>query len=143
MPQFDSVNAGNTVVIGLVLSIEAGSPRVVFPGNLKDHAIEAKTLQPIGREDVGREVALLFEGGDYSQPLIIGRVVKPGHKQLDHTVIRDGEIVKVEAKERLELRCGKSSIIMTKDGRITLRGEEILSRASGGNRIRGGSIDIN
>ena len=47
------------------------------------------------------------------------------------------------ADERIELRCGKSTIIMEKDGRITIRGTNVTSHASAANRIRGGSIDLN
>ena len=45
--------------------------------------------------------------------------------------------------ERIELRCGRASLIMEKDGRITLRGTRVVSHASGTNRIRGGSVQLN
>jgi hypothetical protein len=36
--------------------------------------------------------------------------------------VRDGETVKIAAKERIELRVGKASIVMEADGHITIRG---------------------
>ena len=45
------------------------------------------------------------------------------------------------ADKEIELRCGKASITLTKAGKILLRGEYLLSRSSGVNRIKGGSVD--
>jgi len=58
-------------------------------------------------------------------------------------VVRDGERVRVTADERIELRCGKASIVMEKDGHITIRGTYLVSHASAANRIRGGSVNLN
>jgi uncharacterized protein involved in type VI secretion and phage assembly len=91
---------------------------------------------------VGAEVALLFQEGDPRRPLIVGRIVEPTRKSPPQ-VVRDGERVKITGEERIELRCGKSTIIMEKDGRITIRGTYVTSHASAANRIRGGSIDLN
>lgn len=52
------------------------------------------------------------------------------------------EIV-IEAGEELTLRCGEASIRITRDGKIVLRGKNILSRAEGTQRIKGGSVAIN
>ncbi|WP_092945871.1 hypothetical protein [Roseateles sp. YR242] len=55
----------------------------------------------------------------------------------------DGDRVVVEARRQLVLRCGKSSITLHEDGRIEIRGVDLVSRASGRNRILGSSIDLN
>ena len=52
------------------------------------------------------------------------------------------EIV-IEAGDGLTFRCGEASIRITRDGKIVIRGEHILSRAQGTQRIKGGSIAIN
>ena len=57
--------------------------------------------------------------------------------------MRDGDTVAVTARERLELRVGKASIVMEKDGHITIRGTYLVSHASAANRIRGGSVNLN
>ncbi|HRO15555.1 MAG TPA: hypothetical protein PLL33_11025, partial [Paracoccus sp. (in: a-proteobacteria)] len=59
------------------------------------------------------------------------------------TVVRDGEPLRITARERIELHCGKASIIMEADGHITIRGTYLVSHASASNRIRGGSINLN
>lgn len=55
----------------------------------------------------------------------------------------DGERRDVVAEEELVLRCGRSSIVLSKDGTIVIRGTKILSRAAGVNRIKGGAVEIN
>lgn len=131
------------VAIGVMLGFENDKPLVVFAGNPKDHAVTARSLVPLGSEDAGAEVALLFEDGDRERPLIIGRIVDPGSTEDTATVIRDGEQVSITGRERIELRVGKASIVMEKDGHITIRGSNLVSHASASNRIRGGSVNLN
>ena len=131
------------VVIGLLLGFEEGHPLVVFPGNPQDHALRARSLARLDHGDSGSEVALLFEDGQRERPLIVGKIVAPladpGRVQL----VRDGETVAIAARERIELRVGKASIVMEKDGHITIRGTYLVSHASAANRIRGGSVNLN
>ena len=132
------------VALGLVMGFdEAGAPLVVFAGNPSDSAIAARSVAALAGEDVGCEVALCFEDGDLNRPLIIGRIVEPVRQDAPPQIIRDGETVKVTASERLELRVGKASIVMKKDGHITIRGSYLVSHASASNRIRGGSVNLN
>ncbi|MCO8144948.1 DUF6484 domain-containing protein [Rhodovulum tesquicola] len=131
------------VALGVILGFEAGAPLVVFAGNAQDHAIPARSLTALGAEDVGAEVALLFEEGCRDRPLIVGKLVEPPRQDRPPLVIRDGETVRVTATDRLELRVGKASIVMLADGRITIRGSYLTSHASAANRIRGGSVNLN
>lgn len=59
------------------------------------------------------------------------------------TAVVDGRRVELEAADELVLRCGEASIVLTRDGRITIRGHYVETRARGTNRIRGGSVQIN
>ncbi|MEX5729101.1 hypothetical protein Ga0609869_002454 [Rhodovulum iodosum] len=140
MTQTDQIDG---VVLGVFLGFEAGAPLVVFPGNPRDHAIPARSLTALDADDTGAEVALLFEDGRRDRPLIVGKLVEPARRDTAPVVISDGETVKVTAGERLELRVGKASLVMLKDGRITLRGTYLTSHASATNRIRGGSVNLN
>lgn len=47
------------------------------------------------------------------------------------------------AKKQLTIRCGEASITLTAAGKIILRGKYIVSRSSGLQRIKGGSVQIN
>lgn len=137
------------VVIGLLLSInDAGEPLVAFPGNPLEAAVPARSTAKLEKDDAGKEVALLFEGGNPLRPLIIGKIHHPS--QTNSTPIResaiaelDGEHITLSARESITLKCGKASITLTKTGKIILRGAYLLSRSSGVNRIKGGSVQIN
>lgn len=131
------------VVIGLLLGFEDAAPLVVFPGNPRDHAVKARSLTRLSAADLGAEVALLFEDGARDRPLVIGRIVEPVRDRDAPMVVRDGEQVTLTARERIELRVGKASIVMEKDGHITIRGTYLVSHASAANRIRGGSVNLN
>lgn len=132
------------VVIGVFLGFDADSPLVVFPGNTSETAVPARSLAELTSAMIGSEVALLFLEGDPGRPMIVGRIVDPARKGAPAPeILRDGERVRITAKERVELRCGKASIILEKDGRITIRGSYLTSHASAANRIRGGSVNLN
>jgi hypothetical protein len=137
------------VVIGLLLSInEAGEPLVAFPGNPLEAAVPARSTARLEKNDAGKEVALLFEGGDPLRPLIIGKIHHPAQTvsmPIEDTAIAelDGEHITLSAKESITLKCGKASITLTKAGKILLRGAYLSSRSSGVNRIKGGSVQIN
>ena len=137
------------VVIGLFLSINTdGLPLVAFPGNPDETAIPARSTTQMQSEDIGSEVALLFEGGDPGLPLIIGKIQQAGTEkttQENKPAIAelDGESIVLSAKQNITLKCGKASITLTKAGKVILRGTYLLSRSSGVNRIKGGSVQIN
>jgi hypothetical protein len=137
------------VVIGLFLSInEAGEPLVAFPGNPLETAVPARSTAQLNKEDVGREIALLFEGGNPLRPLVIGKIhhpdnIAPAPDTEPASVEMDGEHITLSAKQTITLKCGKASITLTKAGKILLRGAYLLSRSSGVNRIKGGSVQIN
>jgi hypothetical protein len=49
----------------------------------------------------------------------------------------------IEAGQTLTLRCGEGTITITQDGRILIKGRDLVSRAKRTNRIKGGSVQIN
>lgn len=49
----------------------------------------------------------------------------------------------VEARSGLTLRCGDGSITIRADGRILIKGKDLVSHARRVNRIKGGSVAIN
>ncbi len=58
-------------------------------------------------------------------------------------MLMDGERVIFEARKEIVLKCGESSITLTKAGKILIKGKYLLNRSSGVNRIMGGSVQIN
>ena len=54
----------------------------------------------------------------------------------------DGETLTLSAEREIVLRCGKASLTLTRAGKVLIRGAYLLSRSSGANRIKGGSVQI-
>jgi hypothetical protein len=100
----------------------------------------------------GSEVLVLFEGGDPESPIAIAVLHSAGSERIEpdveikhtplHSIVDDEQVI-LNAKRKIELRCGKGSITITPDGKIVLRGTHLLSRSSGPLRIKGGHVDIN
>jgi len=86
----------------------------------------------------GDSLALAYVNGDPLRPLVIGKLRAP-HTGL---VEREQDLV-LEAEHEITLRCGKASLVLTRAGKILLRGAYVSSRSSGVNRIKGGSVKIN
>lgn len=137
------------VVIGILTDFDNHQqPRVVFPGNPLESSLVARATTALTTADIGKEVALLFENGDPNLPMIIGRLRHNKEAEIELTAAPttlevDGECKVIEAKQEIVLKCGKASITLTKAGKIILRGAYVLSRSSGVNRIKGGSVQIN
>lgn len=144
-----SIRQLDGVVIGVLVGLDGECvPLVAFAGNPVDKAVRAKSTTKFLKSDIGREVALMFENGSPEMPVVIGRIQKP---ELDLTLDDadtiepeiDGERLIFDAKREIVLRCGKSSITLTRAGKVIIRGAYLLSRSSGVNRIKGGSVQIN
>lgn len=131
------------VVIGIFLGFDGTAPLVVFPGNPQDTALPARSIAELSLEMIGTEVALLFEDGDPLKPLIVGKILGSARRASAHEVVRDDATVTVTGEQRVELRCGLASIILDRDGRITIRGSQVTSQASGTNRVRGSAVHLN
>ncbi len=138
------------IVIGRVVAASAAEGvRVDHPANPSDEALAALSTVELRAADVGREVALAFEQGDATRPIVLGLIHHPvadsaGGDAWSHAAITsDGERVTISADREIVLRCGGASITLTRAGKILIRGAYLLSRSTGVNRIKGGSVQIN
>ncbi|MDH5546763.1 MAG: DUF6484 domain-containing protein [Gammaproteobacteria bacterium] len=119
----------------------------------EDYAIPVeRTTVPISMNDAGKEVLIAFNGGDIYQPIITGKVraltpevgeVDMSQEQAVSVGLDNQEKLVFKADKEIILQCGKSSIHLTRAGKVLIRGEYILSRSSGVNKIRGGSVQLN
>ena len=132
------------VVIGDLVAIgQSGEPFVKFSGQSSQLPALAKTTVALDRGSIGRQVALMFENGNPDRPLVLG-VIQTGNEVVQPLhVRRDDESLVLTADREIVLRCGEASITLTRAGKILIRGNYVLSRSSGVNRIKGGSVQIN
>jgi len=132
------------VIAALVGFADNGAPLVDFPGNPQDNPLSTRTTAFLGTEDVGREVALIFERADPSKPLLIGLIIHPAQRAMQKvSVQRDRERVELTAEREIVLRCGSASLTLTRAGKVLIRGAYVSTHSSGVNRIKGGSVQIN
>ena len=121
-----------------------GVPLVDFPGNPEDSPVAARTIAVVSHEDVGREVALLFEGGEPAKPVLFGLMAQPQPpRPATVAVDRDGERLELTAQREIVLRCGEASITLTRAGKVLIRGAYVSSHSKGVNKIKGGAVHIN
>jgi len=133
-----------SVIVGRIAALqESGAPLVDFPGNASGKLVSAQSLVPVTISDTGRNVALTFEDGDPSLPIIVGLFYTPQALAPQREVKLDDESLVLSAKKEVVIQCGKSSITLTSAGKVLIRGAYLLSRSSGVNRIKGGSVQIN
>ncbi|NIA00559.1 DUF6484 domain-containing protein [Massilia sp. CCM 8734] len=145
-------------VVGLVIGILAGwsgdgSPLVNFDGNPALGPVAARAFAILTPADIGKMVALQFERGDIGQVAVIGILHQsalrnePGTRLLPAQsylqVIDNGDELRLVANRKLTLQCGRASITLDVDGGVEIRGQDVLSRAAGQNRIKGSSISLN
>lgn len=119
---------------------------VCLPGQI----VTARTTVALRREMVGNQVLIVFEEGDVFRPIIIGVIQDsqwrkpPISSPEDPLNIQvDDERVEITAEREIVLKCGDASITLTRAGKIIIKGNYILSRATGYNKIKGSVIDIN
>jgi len=137
---------GNWCVVGALTGFDtSGVPYVSFPGNGQNEPLRARSIAPLSPAQIGNEVLLLFESDDQAKPIILGCIQSPNpiEKLKPVEVQLDGEKLAFTAGREIVLRCGKASITLTRAGKVLIRGAYLLTRSSGVNRIKGGSVQIN
>jgi Domain of unknown function (DUF6484) len=134
------------VVIGRVAGIaKNGAPLVDYPGNPAGSPVRAVATAKYEVLAVNAQVALMFVGGDRARPLAIGLVVSPVEEPADDSLVAAPieEVVTLTASREIVLQCGRASIVLTRAGKVLLRGAYVSSRSSGMQRITGASVQIN
>ena len=144
----------NGIVIGMLSEPgENGRIMVYYPGIPGGEPLTAISTENLENQNQGTEVALGFVNGDPALPIILGSIHKTGEQQQTVTsetteeqnvdVHLDGEKLTLSAEKEIVLKCGKSSITLTKAGKIIVKGSYLSNHSTGVNRIKGGSVQIN
>lgn len=149
---------GYPVVGRIVRIMDDGRPLVDYPGNSRG-PVEARSIidqLPDSADEVhpiNIPVLLVFDQGDSRRPIVVGLIQNSFRSSSEKEVILssdrvddlrvDGNRISFDAKDEIILRCGKSSLRLRRDGKIILKGAQLVSRASGENKIKGASVKIN
>jgi hypothetical protein len=148
--RIDGVVIGTLVDFGI-----SGHPFVDYAANPMDEPLQAQAATALKKDKIGRQVLLMFIDQDPIQPVVIGLLEVFGNDsacdQSDPVTVQpdgmtatvDGERITFTAEKEIVLRCGDSSITLTRAGKILIRGSYLLSRSTGVNRIKGGVVHIN
>lgn len=130
------------VAVGTLIGFdETGRPRVELPDGVPGDCVPARSIVALDEGQIGSQVVLAFERADVRRPIVMG-VIRPPHS-VRAQAQSDPETLLLTATKDIVLRCGKASVTLTRAGKILLRGAYLLSRSSGANRIKGGSVQIN
>lgn len=86
-------------------------------------------------------VLVVVPEGGAGRGVVLGRVCRPDVANAVAKAPPD-EIV-LEASKGLTLKVGEGSVTLREDGKVLIKGREVVSHARGRNRIRGGSVAIN
>lgn len=154
-PRATSSDAGATS--GLRLARYAGldaqrRPLVWAEGGAGEPPCVARCLAGLA-ETTPLGASVLLQGfGDGEAPLILGVVndtVAPATVLADgafgplESATADGRRLVFEARQEVVLKCGEASITLLANGRVVIKGTELVSRARGANKIRGATVSIN
>ena len=128
------------IVRGTVLAVRENDYLVAID-DVEESAISCQVLhsseQPLAVA-CGDAVLILSFSPDSHLNVILGRV---GPSRGDVAAMPD-ELV-LEARDSLTLRVGDGSITIRADGKILIKGKDLVSHAQRVNRIKGGSVAIN
>ena len=148
------------VRVGWIAGFDAQRGVLVdFPGG--GVPVPARSVVPLDREGAERAAAerqgavLQFENGDPRLPVLMGLIQPAVQTPLLDALLAeppqgakreakvDGQRVTIEGKDEIVLKCGQASITLRRNGKVVVRGTYLETRATGTNRIKGGSVQIN
>jgi hypothetical protein len=148
---FASPGPRGEVCLGWLVGWDDQGPLVDYDGNAHG-PLHARVSGGAGlavrqtmRTGTRREIVLLVDSRPGRSPVLLGLLQPigpmPGAPDLEARV--DGRRIEIVGQDEIVLRCGEASITLRRNGRILIRGIQVESRATGVNRIKGGSVAIN
>lgn len=120
---------------------ERGRPVVLgADGNPCSAAVMWSAQHPTWSECVGLRVAVApVDTSDFEAELLVIGLLDAAPS----VSTTPPEVLRFEGRREVVIECGKAKIAMRADGRIEIRGGHLISRSSGPNKIKGGSVHIN
>ena len=117
------------------VEVKVGAHRLILCDFLETSDQPKVSLRP------GDPVLFLLPRTSEEKGCVLGRIGR--YRKPEKEIKKKPENLVVEAKKRIDLKCGKSSIVMRRDGKLVVKGVDVVSRAKRNNKIKGGSVNIN
>ena len=98
------------------------------------------------RLNQGDLVLVLLQDDLFGKPCVLGRIARyevPSTPEAFPPEKSNPEILELRAKQQIVLSCGDSALVLRHDGKVLIRGVDVVSKASRTQRIKGGSVQIN
>ena len=122
---------GAAAAVAVAIGVALGDAALVEAARLGRRALVAATSDASSRPVL---VGLLRE-----RVAATARDAAPGELE----VVVDGQSLRLEAKTKIELVCGRARIVLHESGRVEFSGTHLLSRSRGAVRIKGATIHLN
>lgn len=137
--------AVSTLTLGELLEIRQGRPVVRYAGGPAAGLI-ARVLGAVVTPGqvlpaLPCSAMLLLEDGDPLKPVLVGLVYD--QLPVPGTLVLDMERIVLQGHREVQLRCGQASVTMRADGKLVVKGTELVSQASATNKIRGATVQLN
>lgn len=131
-----------SILRATVLEIDvSGDPIVSISGRGKTFACDVLLAGASYSIKPGDKVLVLRPSSAEPRGVVLGliqRYAPPSPTQ--GTVV---ERLEVSATEFIALKCGEAALELRKDGKLLIRGQDVVSHAKRANRIKGGAVTIN
>lgn len=143
------------VCVGKLVSVnKTGHILVDYQDNPFGGPLPARSTVKITNIDENKDTLLMFEKHDPRLPIIIGIVqdqpfVTHPSKEITlekmriKDIVVDRKRIVFDAKKEIILRCGKGSVTIQANGKIVIKGTDLISRSKGMNKIKGAAVRIN
>ena len=148
-----------SILVGEIIEISGDGVAILeVPGIARP--VAAKTVVQFNNDSgtaeslVGQQVVVIIQEQPAQDVIILGLVndaimingcadVRSDEISTKSTKTVKGQRVEIEARDELQLKCGKSTIVLRSDGAVIVKGENISSRAKRHNKLKGAQISIN
>ena len=141
----DSVGAAEMRTVGAMQQQSVGLSRSVDVGTSQSHSVGTSDSWSVGAAQtigIGADQSVTIGGGqtlsvadDQASEVGGARAVKVGkgqaHDVAEDVLLKSGQAIVLEAADSITLKCGSATLVMKKDGTITLDGKDIAQKGSG------------
>jgi|SRR4051812_33113261 hypothetical protein len=149
---FENEVGNSSIIRAVVASVDGDSLDVLTDAGMLRCDVLQRGGEPVTLAR-GDSVLVWHSGREIDRGVALGRIGPsraPAATPLDDEAIAARPVsvdapeeLVIEAKKSMTLRVGNGSITIRGDGKILIKGSDLVSHAQRTNRIRGGAVSIN